>query len=85
MKLLGSLFLSLLLTSIIMSSCDSETNAKNYFAEAGLQLPASSNDAVNQLMAEFLKLYNELSAAVDKGTRMHVPGLPMPMPTGLCN
>ena len=69
MKLLASLVLSLLLTGSILSGCDSKTNVKNYFAETGIQLPASSNNGVNQLMAEFPKMYNELSAAVDKGDK----------------
>jgi hypothetical protein len=75
MKLLGSLVLSLLLTGIILLGCDSKTNTKNYFAETGIRLPSSSNDAVNQIMAGFPKLYNELSAAVEKGDKDARPEL----------
>lgn len=74
MKLLASLFFSLLMTGTILSGCDSKTNAKNYFAETGIQLPASSSDAVNRLIAEFPKMYNELAAAVEKGDKDARPG-----------
>lgn len=69
MKLFTSLVLFLLLTGSILSGCNSKTNAKNYFANRGIQLPASSSDAVNRLIAEFPKMYNELSAAVEKGDK----------------
>lgn len=32
-------------------------------------MPASSNDTVNTLLAEFPKLYNELCAAIEKGDK----------------
>ena len=75
MKLLASLLLSLLLTGSILLGCDSKTNTKNYFAGTGIQLPASSSETVNRLIAEFPKRYNELSAAVEKGDKEARPEL----------
>jgi len=69
MKLTRKFILLLLVTNIGWYGCTTNTHEKNYFSEAGLKLPSTSDSKLNQLMQKFPGLYNELSAAVEKGDK----------------